>query len=69
MLIASKGLIVNISSAGGQHHIFNTSYGVTKCALDRLAVDMGIDLKVCDFLAYFFQLILTFILEKRSNVY
>ena len=53
MLIESKGLIVNISSAGGQHHIFNTSYGVTKCALDRLAVDMGIDLKVCNFVHCF----------------
>jgi dehydrogenase/reductase SDR family protein 1 len=51
LLIESKGLIVNISSAGGQNYLFNVSYGVTKCAVDRLAVDMGRDLKVnCDFL-------------------
>uniref|UniRef100_A0A7S4IUB1 Uncharacterized protein n=1 Tax=Vannella robusta TaxID=1487602 RepID=A0A7S4IUB1_9EUKA len=45
MLIESKGMIINISSAGGQTHLFNTCYGVTKCALDRMAVDMAIDLK------------------------
>lgn len=42
----SKGMIVNISSAGGQFHLFNTSYGVTKCALDRMAIEMAIDLEV-----------------------
>lgn len=46
MLMESKGMIINISSPGGQSHLFNTCYGVSKCALDRMAVDMAIDLKV-----------------------
>jgi len=43
MLIQSKGLVVNISSAGGQNYLFNVSYGVTKCAVDKLSVDMAHD--------------------------
>merc|ERR1712137_699647 len=45
LLMASKGLVVNISSPGGQNRLFNVSYGVSKCALDRMAVDMGHDLQ------------------------
>ena len=45
LLIASEGVIVNISSGGGQQHLFNVCYGVSKCAVDRMAVAMAIDLK------------------------
>eukprot|EP01095_Lingulamoeba_sp_RSL-Kostka_P006483 TRINITY_DN2034_c0_g1_i1.p1 TRINITY_DN2034_c0_g1~~TRINITY_DN2034_c0_g1_i1.p1 ORF type:complete len:297 (-),score=103.94 TRINITY_DN2034_c0_g1_i1:283-1173(-) len=38
-------LIVNISSAGGQNHLFSVSYGMIKTMVDRMSVDMGIELK------------------------
>jgi dehydrogenase/reductase SDR family protein 1 len=40
-----QGLIVNISSMGGQTYLFNVAYGVGKAALDRMAVDCGIELR------------------------
>ena len=40
-----QGLIVNISSLGGQAYFFNVAYGIGKAALDRMAVDCGIELK------------------------
>eukprot|EP00794_Sanderia_malayensis_P019122 gene19122-21039_t len=46
MMIAKKsGLIVNISSAGGLSYLFNIAYGIGKEANDRMAVDMGIELR------------------------
>lgn len=45
MIPRQKGLIVNISSFGGQRYLFNVPYGVGKAALDRMAVDCGIELK------------------------
>uniref|UniRef100_A0A914BZE3 C-CAP/cofactor C-like domain-containing protein n=1 Tax=Acrobeloides nanus TaxID=290746 RepID=A0A914BZE3_9BILA len=40
-----RGLIANISSAGGLQYFFNVAYGVGKAATDRMAVDMAIELK------------------------
>ena len=45
MVPKRKGLIVNISSFGGQTYLFNVAYGVGKAALDRMSVDCGIELK------------------------
>ncbi|TMS33734.1 hypothetical protein L596_001438 [Steinernema carpocapsae] len=45
MVPRRSGLIVNISSAGGLQYFFNVAYGVGKCAMDRMAADMAIDLK------------------------
>ena len=42
---ATSGLIVNISSAGGGLYLFSTPYGVMHSAMDRLAADMGTELK------------------------
>lgn len=38
-------LIVNVSSFGGLAYTFNVAYGVGKCAVDRLARDMSIELE------------------------
>lgn len=45
MVPRKKGLIVNISSPGGQMYLFNVPYGIGKAAVDRMAVDCGIELK------------------------
>lgn len=45
MVSRGSGLIVNISSAGGMRYIFNVAYGVGKEAMDRMAVDMAVELK------------------------
>jgi dehydrogenase/reductase SDR family member 1 len=45
MVPRKKGLIVNISSFGGQTYLFNVAYGVGKAACDRMAIDCGIELK------------------------
>jgi len=45
MVPRKSGLIVNISSAGGLSYLFNLPYGVGKEANDRMAVDMGIELR------------------------
>lgn len=45
MVPRKQGLIVNISSYGGQTYLFNVAYGVGKAALDRMAVDCGVELK------------------------
>jgi dehydrogenase/reductase SDR family protein 1 len=45
MVEQGSGLIVNISSRGGDEYVFSTSYGVGKCGVDRMAQDMAIELK------------------------
>jgi NAD(P)-dependent dehydrogenase (short-subunit alcohol dehydrogenase family) len=45
MVPRKQGLIVNISSFGGVRYLFNVAYGVGKAAVDRMAVDCGIELK------------------------
>uniref|UniRef100_F1L2W7 Dehydrogenase/reductase SDR family member 1 n=1 Tax=Ascaris suum TaxID=6253 RepID=F1L2W7_ASCSU len=45
MVPKNRGLIVNISSAGGLQYFFNVAYGVGKTAVDRMSADMGMDLK------------------------
>jgi len=45
MVKNKNGLIVNITSPGGQIYLFNVAYGIGKAALDRMAVDCGIELK------------------------
>lgn len=44
LLIASRGLLVNISSPGSQRYMHNAVYGVAKTALDRLTADLAHDL-------------------------
>jgi dehydrogenase/reductase SDR family member 1 len=39
------GLIVNMSSPGGQSYHFSSSYGAGKAGLDRLTADMAIELR------------------------
>lgn len=39
------GLIVNVSSPGGQSYHFSSSYGAGKAGLDRLTADMAIELE------------------------
>lgn len=39
------GVIVNVSSPGGQSYHFSSSYGAGKAGLDRLTADMGIELE------------------------
>ncbi|CAI5444152.1 unnamed protein product [Caenorhabditis angaria] len=41
----NKGLIVNVSSAGGLRYLFNVAYGVGKQALDRLSADVAVELR------------------------
>lgn len=45
MIARKRGLIVQISSFGGASYIFNVAYGVAKAALDRLTLDMHVELK------------------------
>lgn len=45
MLDQKAGLIVNISSFGGDSFQLNVAYGVGKAGVDRLAADMAHDLK------------------------
>ncbi len=45
MVPRRQGLIINISSFGGARYLFNVAYGVGKAAVDRMAVDCGIELK------------------------
>lgn len=45
MVPRKKGLIVNVSSAGGLRYLFNIPYGVGKEALDRMAADCAIELR------------------------
>jgi dehydrogenase/reductase SDR family protein 1 len=45
MVPRKQGLIVNISSFGGVRYLFNVAYGIGKAAVDRMAVDCGIELK------------------------
>lgn len=45
MVPHGDGLIVNISSAGGLQYFLSVPYGVGKAAVDRMAADMGLELK------------------------
>ncbi|XP_061926336.1 dehydrogenase/reductase SDR family member 1 isoform X1 [Entelurus aequoreus] len=45
MVAQGRGLIVTISSMGGLRYLFNVPYGVGKAACDRMAIDMGIELR------------------------
>jgi len=45
MVPRRKGLIVNVSSAGGLRYLFNVPYGVGKEACDRMAADCGMELR------------------------
>ncbi|MDP6374976.1 MAG: SDR family NAD(P)-dependent oxidoreductase [Pseudomonadales bacterium] len=46
LMVANRsGLIVNISSGGGDTYAFSASYGVCKAGVDRMAQDMAIELK------------------------
>jgi len=45
MVEQQKGLIVNISSAGGLRYLFNVPYGVGKAAVDRMTQDTAHELK------------------------
>ena len=45
MVPRKQGLIVNVSSAGGLFYMIHVAYGVGKEAVDRMAVDCGIEMK------------------------
>ena len=45
MAPAKRGLIVNISSAGGMGYFLDVSYGTGKAAVDRLSADMAHELR------------------------
>lgn len=45
MVPRKEGLIVFISSLGSMTYLFNVPYGIGKCAVDRMAVDCGIELR------------------------
>ena len=45
MVPREKGIIVNVSSAGGLTYALNTAYGVGKAAQDRMAQDFNVELK------------------------
>ncbi len=51
MVSQRRGLIVNISSRGGDRYAFSTSYGVCKSGVDRMAQDMALELKDYDVVA------------------
>ena len=48
MVEKKRGLIVNVSSAGGLTYLFNAAYGVGKAGCDRMAADCAHELKVRD---------------------
>ncbi len=45
MLLAAKGLIVNVSSSGAVQYAHNVVYGVGKAALDKMTADMAHELE------------------------
>jgi NAD(P)-dependent dehydrogenase (short-subunit alcohol dehydrogenase family) len=45
MVARRGGLIANISSRGAAQYAMSTAYGVGKCGLDRMAADMGHELR------------------------
>ena len=45
MVERGEGLIVNISSRGGDEYVFSASYGVCKSGVDRMAKDMALELE------------------------
>ncbi len=45
MVPRKQGLIINISSMGGSFYLFSSAYGIGKAAVDRMAVDCGVELK------------------------
>jgi dehydrogenase/reductase SDR family member 1 len=45
MVPRKQGLIVNITSMGGQQYAFNAAYGIGKAGVDRMSHDCGIELR------------------------
>jgi dehydrogenase/reductase SDR family protein 1 len=45
MVGQKSGLLVNISSSGGDGYTFSSSYGVCKSGVDRMAQDFAVELK------------------------
>ena len=45
MVQRNQGLIINISSRGGDEYVFSACYGVGKAGVDRMAKDMAIELR------------------------
>lgn len=45
MLLAARGLIVNVSSSGAVQYAHNVVYGVGKAALDKMTADMAHELE------------------------
>jgi dehydrogenase/reductase SDR family protein 1 len=45
LLLRSRGLVVNISSAGAQIYYGSVAYGIGKAGMDRLARDMAVELR------------------------
>jgi len=45
MVPRKKGLIVIVSSHGGMQYMFNSAYGIGKAACDRMASDIGHELR------------------------
>jgi NAD(P)-dependent dehydrogenase (short-subunit alcohol dehydrogenase family) len=45
MVLAKRGLIVNLSSWSAQKHIGNVMYGVAKAATDKLTYDCALELR------------------------
>jgi dehydrogenase/reductase SDR family protein 1 len=45
LLMASGGLIVNVSGRGASRYRYNVAYGVGKAALDKMTADMAEELK------------------------
>jgi dehydrogenase/reductase SDR family protein 1 len=48
MVPRKTGLIVNITSMGGQQYSFTPAYGIGKAAVDRMSHDCGIELRKCN---------------------
>ena len=51
MVPRRQGLIVNITSIGGQGYYINVPYGVGKAAVDRMSADCAIEFKEHNVLA------------------
>ncbi len=44
MVLAGRGLIVNVSGSGAAEYAWHVAYGVGKCALDRITADTALEL-------------------------
>ena len=45
MVVAGSGLVANVSSFGGGTYAVSVAYGVAKAGVDRMAKDMGLELR------------------------